>query len=105
MRDEKLQSSGNREAAKNQYYHQTNSINTNILQVKKHYLLIKQNDRQAKFCYSSLEKAFEKQTKTIDDQGQKQMKAIEEHIRQLYETNVIDKKNDSDSFDLEKRNI
>ena len=57
------------------------------------------------FCYSSLEKAFEKQTKTIDDQGQKQMKAIEEHIRQLYETNVIDKKNDFDSFDLEKRNI
>lgn len=60
---------------------------------------------QAKFCYSSLGKAFEKQTKTIDDQGQKQMKAIEEHIKQLYETNMIDKKNDFDSFDLEKRNI
>ena len=33
------------------------------------------------------------------------MKAIEEHIKQLYETNMIDKKNDFDSFDLEKRNI
>ena len=33
---------------------------------------------QAKFTYSSLGKAFEKQTKTIEDQGGKQIKAIED---------------------------
>ena len=31
---------------------------------------------QAKFTYSPLGKAFEKQTKTIKDQGEKQIKAI-----------------------------
>ena len=31
---------------------------------------------QAKFTYSPLGKAFEKQTKTIEDQGEKQIKAI-----------------------------
>ena len=29
---------------------------------------------QAKFAYSSLEKAFEKQTKMIEEQGKKQIK-------------------------------
>ena len=33
---------------------------------------------QAKFTYSSLGKAFEKQTKIIDDQGEKQIKAIQD---------------------------
>ena len=33
---------------------------------------------QAKFTYSPLGKTFEKQTKTIEDQGEKQMKAIED---------------------------
>ena len=33
---------------------------------------------QAKFTYSPLGKAFEKQTKTIEEQGEKQMKAIQE---------------------------
>ena len=32
---------------------------------------------QAKFTYSPLGKAFEKQTKTIKDQGEKQIKAIQ----------------------------
>ena len=32
---------------------------------------------QAKFTYSSLRKAFEKQIKTIEDQSQKQVKALE----------------------------
>ena len=31
---------------------------------------------QAKFTYSPLEKAFEKQTKTIEEQGRKQIDAI-----------------------------
>ena len=39
---------------------------------------------QAKFTYSILGKAFEKQTKTIEDQGEKQIKIIEENKKQLY---------------------
>ena len=37
---------------------------------------------QAKFAYSPLEKAFEKQTKTIKYQGEKQMKAIQDNKKQ-----------------------
>ena len=33
---------------------------------------------QAKFTYSPLGKAFEKQTKTIEDQGEKQVQALED---------------------------
>ena len=39
--------------------------------------------KQAKFAYSSLEKASERPTETIEDQGKKQIKAIEEHGKQL----------------------
>ena len=46
---------------------------------------------QAKFTYSPLGKAFEKQTKTIEDQGEKQIKAIED-IKQLQLTNDYDYK-------------
>ena len=37
----------------------------------------KQITQQAKFTYSSLGKAFEKQRKAIEDQGQKLIKAIQ----------------------------
>ena len=37
---------------------------------------------QAQFAYFPLGKAFEKQTKTIEDQGKKQIKAIEDHGKQ-----------------------
>ena len=40
----------------------------NILQVKKHYHMIIE---QTKFTYSSILKAFEKQIKTIEEQGKK----------------------------------
>ena len=33
---------------------------------------------QAKFTYSPLGKAFEKETKTIEDQGEKQIKAMQD---------------------------
>ena len=36
----------------------------------------KQITEQAKFTYSPLGKVFEKQTKTIEDQGEKQIKVI-----------------------------
>ena len=38
---------------------------------------------QAKFTYSLLGKAFEKQTKTIKDQGEEQIKAIQDNKQQL----------------------
>ena len=44
------------------------------LQLKKHYHLIKKE--QAKFTYSALVKAFEKQIKTIEYQGIKQVEAL-----------------------------
>ena len=47
----------------------------------------KQIIEQAKFTYSPLEKAFEKQTKTIEDQGEKQIKAINDNKKQLANTN------------------
>ena len=39
--------------------------------------------KQVKFTYSPLGKAFEKQTKTIEDKDKKQIKALEEHGKQL----------------------
>ena len=38
---------------------------------------------QAKFIYSSLGKISKKQTKMIEDQGEKQIKALERHGKQL----------------------
>ena len=46
---------------------------------------------QAKFTYSPLGKAFEKQTKTIEDQGKKQVKAIQDN-KQLVNINSDDYK-------------
>ena len=42
---------------------------------------------QAISVYSPLGKAFEKQTKTIEEQGEKQMKAIEDNKKQLNKKN------------------
>ena len=42
---------------------------------------------QAKFTYSPLGKALEKQTKTIESQGENQIKAIEKHRKQLAKSN------------------
>ena len=53
----------------------------NILQVKKYYLLIKEVE-QAKFAYSPLGKTFEKQTKAIEDKGEKPIKAIKNNKKQ-----------------------
>ena len=53
-----------------QPYHQAKLISINILQVKKYYLLIKkQVTEEAKFTYTPLGEAFEKQTKPIEDQA------------------------------------
>ena len=47
---------------------------------------------QAKFEYSPLGKAFEKQTKTIEDQGEKQIKAIEDNRKQLISDDYYENK-------------
>ena len=46
---------------------------------------------QAKFTYSPLGKAFEKQTKTIEDQGKNQISAIKERGKQITESNEVAK--------------
>ena len=42
---------------------------------------------QAKFTYSPLGKALEKQTKTIQDQRKTKIKAIEDHGKHLVDSN------------------
>ena len=79
IRDEKLQYDINREAAK------ISTLSSGKID-KYEYLTgeetLPSNQRQiteqAKFTYLLLGKAFEKQTKTIEDQGQKQIKAIQD---------------------------
>ena len=48
---------------------------------------------QANFTYSPLGNAFEKQTKTIKDQGEKQIKAIQDNNKQLVNTQELTIKN------------
>ena len=53
---------------------------------------------QAKFTYSPLGKALEKQTKTIEDEGKKQIKALQKHGKQL-----IMSSGEKDSLELLKQ--
>ena len=62
--------------------------------------------KQGKFIYSPLGEVLEKQTKTIIDQGKKQIKAIEDHEKELVESNRLIKKDisiDRDSIPLEEK--
>ena len=79
IKDEKLQYDINREAAKisalssgkiDKYEYLTSE---EILPSNQQQII-----EQAKFTYSPLGKAFEKQTKAIEDQGEKQIKAIQD---------------------------
>ena len=54
----------------------------------------KQIIEQAEFTYSPLGKSFEKQTKTIEDQGEEQVKAIKDNKKQLANTNANYYKNE-----------
>ena len=66
----------------------------------------KQIIEQAKFAYSPLGKHFKKQTKTIEDQEEKQIKALEYHGKQLIEFNELVKKDfniDKDGISLEEQ--
>ena len=90
IKDEKLQYDINKEAAKisalssgkiDQYEYLTGE---EILPSNQRQII-----EQAKFTYSPLGKAFEKQTKTIKDQGIKQVKAIQDN-KQLVNINNDD---------------
>ena len=79
IRDEKLQYDINREAAKisalssgkiHKYEYLTGE---DILPSNQQQII-----EQTKFTYSPLQKAFEKQTKTIEDQGEKQIDALKD---------------------------
>ena len=79
IRDEKIQYDINREAAKisalssgkiHKYEYLTGE---DILPSNQQQII-----EQAKFTYSPLGKAFEKQIKTIEDQGQKQVDALKD---------------------------
>ena len=77
IRDEKLQYNINREAA------EISALSSGKIH-RYEYLtgedILSSNQKQiiekAKFTYPPLEKAFEKQIRTIKDQGEKQIKAI-----------------------------
>ena len=90
IRDEKLPYNINREAAKisalssgkiDKYEYLTGEA---VLPSNKQQII-----EQTKFSYSSLGKAFEKQTKTIKDQGEKQIEAIQDNKKQLANTQEL----------------
>ena len=93
IKDEKLQYDINREAAK------ISALSSGKID-KYEYLtgeeILPSNQRQfieqAKFTYSPLGKAFEKQTKTTEDQGKKQVKAIQDNKRPVNINNDDDYK-------------
>ena len=97
IRDEKLQYEINREAAK------ISSLSSGKIH-KYEYLtgedILPSNQQQiieqAKFTYSPLGKAFEKQTKAIEDQGKKQTDALE-RLKPNKETKLIESKPNNQS--------
>ena len=79
IRDEKLQYGINRETAKISAL-SAGKIHKYEYLTGEHILPSNQEQiiEQAKFNHSSLGRAFEKQTKAIEDQGEKQIKAIQD---------------------------
>ena len=110
IKDEKLQYDINREAAK------ISALSSGKID-KYEYLtgeeILPSNQQgiieQAKFTYSLLGKAFEKQTKTIEDQGEKQIKAIQDNkqlaniqgvtIKNIFPENIL---NDEAKIEIDK---
>ena len=97
IRDEKLPYDINREAAKisvlssgklHKYEYLTGE---DILPSNQQQII-----EQAKFTYSLLEKAFEKHIKTIEDQGKKQVDALES-LKLKEETKSIEDKSNNQS--------
>ena len=92
IRDEKLKYDINREAAK------ISALSSGKID-KYEYLtgeeILPSNQQQiieeAKFTYSPFGKTFEKQTKTIEDQGKNRISAIKESGKQIIEFNEVAK--------------
>ena len=90
IKDEKLQYDINRETAK------ISTLSSGKID-KYEYLtgeeMLPSNQQQIieqdKFTYSPLGKAFEKQIKTIEDQGEKQIKAIENNTKEVTIKSII----------------
>ena len=59
---------------------------------KYHFQVYSQSLWQAKFAYSLHEKVLEKQIKTIENKGEKQINAIEDCGKQLIEYNMPEQK-------------
>ena len=97
IRDEKLQYDINREAAK------ISALSSRKIR-KYEYLtgedILPSNQQkiieQAKFTYSPLGKAFEKQIKTIQDQGEKQVEALK-NLKPKEQTKTIEYKSNNQS--------
>ena len=86
IRDKKLQHDLNREAVKVLVLSSGNIDKYEFLTGEE--ILPSDQSRiikQAKFTYSSLGKAFERQINKFKDQGEKQIKAFKEHEKQLVE--------------------
>ena len=100
--DEKLQYDINREATKIAALSSGKIEKYKFLASK---IIITSDQRrlieQANFTYSPLGKALEKQTKTLEDQIKKQIKAIEIMGKKLAESNVLVKKD----FNIERDNM
>ena len=103
IRDEKLQYDINREAAKisalssgkiHKYEYLTGE---DILPSNQQQII-----EQAKFTYSPLEKAFDKQIKIIEDQGKKQVEALE-NLKPKEQTKTITYKSDDDDESLRQK--
>ena len=97
IRDEKLQYNINREAAKISALSSGKILKYEYL-AGEDILLSNQQQiiEQAKFTYSPLGKAFEKQIKTIEDQGQKQVDALKD-LKPKEQTKAITYKSDDDN--------
>ena len=84
IKDEKLEYDVNREAAKISALSSGKIDKYEYLTGEEMLLSNKQQIiEQARFIHSPFGKVFEKQTKTVEDQGEKEIKAIQDNKRQL----------------------
>ena len=90
IKDEKLQYDIDREAAKKSAL-SSGKIDKYEYLTGEEILLSNQQQiiEQARFTYCPLGKAFEKQTKTIKDQGEKQIKEIQDNTKEVTIKNII----------------
>ena len=97
IRDQKLQYDINREAAKISVLSSGKIHNYEYLTGEE---ILPSNQQkiieQAKFTYSALGKAFEKQIKTIEDQGEKQVEALK-GLKSKEQTKPIEGKSNNQS--------